>query len=53
LVQEKENFLWNSLSDLKEVQHYDLVKMLGLPILTQHAGAVCRGQTYMNCFGVL
>jgi len=53
LVQEKENSLWNSQSDLKEDQHCDLVKMLGLPTLTQHAGAACRGQTCMNCFGVL
>jgi len=52
LAQEKENFLWNSPSDLKEAQHYDLVRMLGLPSLHQHAGAACREQTCMNCFGV-
>lgn len=52
-MQEKGNSLWNNLSDLREGQHYDLEKMLGWPNLTLHAEVACRGQTYMNCFGVL
>jgi len=52
-VQEKENFLLNSQSDLKEDQHYGWVKRLVLPSQNLTGEAACKGQTCKNCFGVL